>query len=420
MKKSIHVLFLALLVAGGCGKREELRQKSERLEREVPLSESKPRKAAVAANTSYSVPVVKSPGFKKGVFGTRSPGVRGDASYRYRFSTEGAVIRCLRWLKKVQNEDGSWGGKDEPKSVATGIALLPFLGRGETPASPEFGKTVQAAMKFLVSIQNEDGTFRETEQAPALQHAIITLALAESYGMTKIPKLKESCNKAWPVIIKGQNTSGLWGIQYGKEDDIESSVWQVRALKVAKMGKLDTTEIKPVLRKAAEALKKIVEANKKDRTIAPMLCCLQLIGYANDPVCKSGIEALSGLTMNWEKPEFENPVYNWHFVTQATFQYGGNTWRNWNRKFSVTLVKAQQIIPKAIKNQNSKLVDCGYWVSPGKKERYGEVYSTALCCMMLQNNYHHVPFSRPIDVREKKSNEEGLRRAENLDIDVQL
>jgi hypothetical protein len=35
--------------------------------------------------------------------------------------------------------------------------LLAFLAHNETPASPEFGTTVEKAMKYLVGAQGKDG-----------------------------------------------------------------------------------------------------------------------------------------------------------------------------------------------------------------------------------------------------------------------
>ena len=83
-----------------------------------------------------SVALIKSPVTMKSMTGSRTPGsigamtcgggMYGDAT------TEGAVLKALRWLKKTQQSDGSW--KPSPVSN-TGLAILAFLAHGETPSS---------------------------------------------------------------------------------------------------------------------------------------------------------------------------------------------------------------------------------------------------------------------------------------------
>ena len=64
------------------------------------------------------------------------------------------MLLALRWLKKNQEADGSWhinsgGGSNASgpaKPAMTGLALLTYLAHGETPASEEFGQTVERAI----------------------------------------------------------------------------------------------------------------------------------------------------------------------------------------------------------------------------------------------------------------------------------
>ena len=64
---------------------------------------------------------------------------------------EEAVVKSLRWLKKQQNKDGSWGGAPHNyKCAMTGMALLSYLAHCETPLSEEFGETVLKGISFLV------------------------------------------------------------------------------------------------------------------------------------------------------------------------------------------------------------------------------------------------------------------------------
>ena len=186
-----------------------------------------------------SVAIIKSPVIMKGIYGSRSPGSRGAALARHggNNATEGAVLRALRWLKKHQNEDGSW---DETKPAMTSLGLLTFLAHGELPgASPEFGVTVEKAIKWLVENQTGDGHFKGRDGHDYSQ-PICAYALCEAYGLTKVPMLKEAAEKAIMVVIKGQNPSG--GFNYNLKpttrDDTSYMGWCAQALKAAYMAGL--------------------------------------------------------------------------------------------------------------------------------------------------------------------------------------
>ncbi len=61
--------------------------------------------------------------------------------------TEQSVLKALQWLKQHQQAAGYWEGQD-PVAM-TGLALLTFLGHGETTDSAEFGATVQKGLQYL-------------------------------------------------------------------------------------------------------------------------------------------------------------------------------------------------------------------------------------------------------------------------------
>jgi len=71
-------------------------------------------------------------------------------------TTDGAVVRSLRFFKQTQNSDGSWGNPDQ-RNLATPLILLSFLARCETANSQEFGNTVARAREWLLNA-NPTGT----------------------------------------------------------------------------------------------------------------------------------------------------------------------------------------------------------------------------------------------------------------------
>ena len=128
---------------------------------DTPAPTSEPQSPKV--NSVDAMMNIKSPVMMKSVMGSdRSTGVRGQYTRGGKAygdaQTEAAVMKALRWLKATQSADGSWGAnkalglnRQMDKAAGAGFAILTFLAHGETPASPEFGKTVEKALNYLIN-----------------------------------------------------------------------------------------------------------------------------------------------------------------------------------------------------------------------------------------------------------------------------
>lgn len=325
-------------------------------------------------------------------------------------TTEVAVMRCLRWFKRTQNTDGSWGDETEPKPLATAIALQAFLKHGESPSSDEFGSTVDRGLKFLLS-GKEEGKLTQGTTARAIEHGICAFTLCEAYGMTRRPEILPAAKNAISAILAAQRSSGLWHTAYEREqgnDDLETSVWQILALKSSIFAGVADDNVRPALKKGAEAMRMFVQDDSKKSDVGPAVLSFQIAGLYGDSAYRVGIASIAGLTMNWEKPEFGNPVFEWYCITQAKFHQGGRMWAEWNKILKPTLVKMQTIQTEAIEGRRKgNIEDIGYWLSPGMNERFGKVYSSALCCMMLGVYYAWLPTysHEPIETVPKEDKE---------------
>ena len=223
------------------------------------------------------------------------------------------MLRALRWLKKQQKEDGSWPGHP---TALTGYALLAFLAHGETPASPEFGQTVQKAIQFLMAKQGTGEAFDGNGYA----NGIATYAMCEAYGMTKIMAVKDSAERAIKVVIAGQQAGGGYNYNYqmGPRWDTSVSGWQLQALKAAKMAGLENPDIEKAMDKAAHWLKNnsfnpqsgSFSYSANGNEVGPGgswtmtgvgVLCLQFFGYAKDMETRAGLKFLDGQTFAWAK-----------------------------------------------------------------------------------------------------------------------
>jgi hypothetical protein len=336
-----------------------------------------------------SAPMVKS---NVTMSGPTQDGLSTDEEVAYEDDYSGdPLFRTLRWFKKEQNKDGSWSSPKDPPGVATALALLCFLSHGDTPASEEFGKTVEKALRFLIAIQDENGRFAGTTANPAIEHGILALALCETYGVTRNPIIKGAAIKALSVIIKSQLPSGLWSSTYDKDgvSDIEASIWQIRAIKEAKNTGLwrDVKRLEMAYANAVNPINAHFADGTYTKSLAPVIAILQRNG--NDTAYRTATETLNVQDMNWTKPPYSNPIYQWYFITMATFWHGGTLRDSWKNIVHATLSRKQIVVENGIEDEKGRAVDIGYWVSPSKEERYGKIYATSLSFLMLMINIRY-------------------------------
>jgi len=383
-----------------------------------------------------SVAMVKSPMIMKGIYGSRSPGSRGAALNRFGggAATEAAVLRALRYIKKQQLQDGSWG---KTKPAMTSLALLAFLAHGDTPTSPEFGYTVESAIRFLIDAQEASGRFKGRD-GHDYTHPIATYALAEAFAVTKIPSLKEATVKAMHLIVRWQNPSGgfNYNLKPSTRDDSSYMAWCVQALKATKMAGLygDVPGFDNCWKKSIVGFQKNYgerdgyggfgytgKGHAGTGLTGAGVLCLQFLGASKTRECKGGLAGLSKWEFNWAKPKAGSFLYYMYYTTQAKFQEGGNSWKHWNNQFSPSLMKNQIVIGKDVSgyvDHNGVAQAIGSWKTPAKKEHLGgnPIMGTILCTLMLEVYYRYLPTFMVVPEEEHIEDEIG-DDDDDLDID---
>ena len=396
-----------------------------------------PKDTTVQQATVDSVAIVKSPVMMRGIYGSRSPGSRGAALSKYGggSGTEGAVLRALRYLKMQQRPDGAWGRN--PVAM-TSLVVLAYLAHGDTPGSPEFGETVKKGIEFLVAHQDAKGDFNPHD-GHNYTLPIATYAVAESYAVTKIPKLKTATIRSIKRLIKGQSPDGGYSYNLSgdpKQSDSSYMGWCVQALKSAKMAGL-MDEI-PGLHKCMDNCIKGFQKLYYERDGYGMFgyrksnhsfggltgvgaLCLQFLGGANTRECRSALRTLNTWHFDWKKPKAygHSFLYYNYYITQARFQEGGASWKSWNAEFAPQLIQHQKIIQK----NDSGYVDptgqkraIGSWKSPTDEHDGGEaIMHTILCTLMLEVYYRYLPTF--LVVPENNKADEAIGDDDDLGLD---
>ncbi len=344
--------------------------------------------------------------------------------------TEDAVLAALRWLREHQNPDGSWGEPPIQTSM-TGLALLCFLGHGEDDLSEEFGETVRKAIIWLISRQDDDGFFTKVGPVPpegkwVYQHGIATYAMAEAYGVTGLEDLRPVVAKAVRRICEGQTPEGGWYYAYQKVlkdgspwrgGDTSISGWQIQALTAAWYAgiRFSNDMLSEARRRAIGDIKSRFgsdvgfgyigtdpgerrTAKENYSTTAVGTLCLQFLGEHDCREVKGGLHLMRRYSCTWTKTaggEF-GPVYGWYYVTQAMYQATDDPrdnvyWKYWNPLCSTMLVERQR--PDG--HWDYPTGAAGSWEDTCFKGTNKAIYTTAMCCLMLEVYYRYLPTYRP-------------------------
>ncbi len=323
-------------------------------------------------------------------------------------ASENAVGMALNWIAIHQNPDGSWSfnhrkgpcqgrcgnaGKMENGDIAaTAIALLPFLGAGQTHLQGNYKKNVQAGLYYLVSRMKlgPDGGDLSYDSGVMYGHGLASIALCEAYGMTKDTGLAEAAQHAINFIVYAQDPVG-GGWRYTPHQPGDTSVlgWQLMALKSAHMAYLNVPP--KTIKGAVNFLNSVqgesgatygyVNPGKGPATTAIGLLCRMYLGWKHDePALERGVELLTA-----HGPSPNNMYFN-YYATQVMHHYEGEQWTKWNLKMRDFLVNSQ----------SRQGHERGSWFLGGdhSSESGGRLYTTAMCAMTLEVYYRHLPIYR--------------------------
>ena len=428
---------------------------------------------------------IKSPVTMKSVMGTsRGAGVRGTftrggASYGDA-ATEAAVMKALRWLKATQEPDGSWGTKPEfglktgmHKAAGAGFAILTYLAHGETPASKEFGPTVQKALDYLINsvyvVKDKNGKLAKDPNgntpyirmsgAGGSEYGFLTgtYALCEAYGMTKNPNAREAAEKTLGRIISGQTATGGWNYNMARvtkdgPDDISFGGWAMQAIKAGKMAGIHLPGMEECIKKAVNCLKKRnysekagfvyrATTNHKGGTggLAGVGClAMQLLGYAKEKEVANALNVMRDWQPSLDKVysyapgKPENAQYYCYYAAQCKYQAGMckdatpanfTLWKKWNAEMKALYTKAIITVtdksgqPVTVKDPAGKDRPIGRWEN---KDHYNyDVMGTCLAALQLMVYYRYLP-TTSLKATEVEADVETLSKDKSGEIGVSI
>ena len=340
--------------------------------------------------------------------------------------TEDAVALGLAWLAKQQHRNGSWsmrgpysdGAISENKPAATAMALLAFLGDGNTHLGGKYAEQVEKGMKFLISQQDRSGFMARSARGHERMYAQAqaTIALSELYGMTRDSWLRPRAQLAIDFAENAQSPEGGWRYEPKFDSDTSVTGWFLMALKSGESAELEVND--SIMRNVTKFLDTVQSydgaayayqpnGNPSPAMTAEGLLCRQYLGWKRNHAQMS--RGVWTLTDQWPFEVRDGDVYYWYYATQVMHHYGGSPWRKWNEKMRVQLPAAQ------IK----KGKETGSWAPQNDTwgRNYGRLYTTCLSLFCLEVYYRHMPLYKAEPDDEEAASDSPPKDESVLDLE---
>jgi hypothetical protein len=288
-----------------------------------------------------------------------------------------SIERGLAWLAQHQASDGCYGNLSHygPHVGITGMAGLAFMSDGSMPGRGRYAANVEACLAFVLAHRSESGLFAaETSHGPMYGHGFATLFVAEIYGMSPRPDVREALRKAVRLIANTQNEEGGWRYQPVRNDaDISVTICQVMALRAAR--NVGIYVDKAVIDAAIQYVKNSQNPDGGFRYMlssggsafarsAAGVATLQYAGIYSGDEIEHGLEYVRRFTPPQERT-VGHYFYGHYYAAQAMFLAGDEYWQEWWPAIRAELLEKQD--PE------------GFW-----RGQAGQEYGTAMALIILQ------------------------------------
>ncbi len=330
--------------------------------------------------------------------------------------TEMAVARGLEWLVRHQHPGGNWSldrfsrarscrgrcshlGRVRSDVAATALALLPFLGAGNTHRQGKYRHVVRRGLRWLVRRQEPDGSLTDRPFRTGMYaHGLATIALCEAYAMTGDSQLRLPAQKAVDFIVRAQHPQGGWRYFPGMAGDTSVTGWQLMALRSAEMAGLEVSHA--ALQRASRFLDRCQvdlagglygymagDSTPRVALTAESLLMRMYAGWTpQHPALQFGCQWL----LDHHPPQTVD-IYYWYYAAQLMHHMGEPFWSQWNLGMREVLVRTQE----------QRGHQAGSWTPRVAHDPVGgRLYMTALAICCLEVYYRHLPLYRPVAITE--------------------
>jgi squalene cyclase len=292
-----------------------------------------------------------------------------------------AIERGLANLAAQAHADGSFGSRAfRGNTAVSALAAMALMASGSTPGRGPYGAAIDRCVDYLL-VHTQDSGFiavpGATSRGPMYDHGFATLFLAEAYGMSMHPELREKLAAAVRLITRAQNSEGGWRYDPQPHDaDISVTVCQVMALRAARNAGIHVPRVS--IDRSVDYMKRCQNEDGGFRYMAEggqsgfarsaaALVGLYSAGVYEGPDIEKGLDYLmQHIPRGSALSRQEHFFYGHYYAVQAMWQAGGKYWAAWYPAIRDALVARQR--------------DDGAWTDPTVCDEYG----TAMACLILQ------------------------------------
>ncbi len=262
---------------------------------------------------------------------------------------DAAIEKGLRFLERVQNEDGSWGR--ENRIAMTAFCTIAFMVGGYFPGEEPYGSCLESAVDCLLKEgrQGMAGYMGTNMYA----HGLATLALSEVWGQTsRDDEVREALKKAVQVILRSQSIAGGWRYDpYPSGADVSVTAMQLVALASARQAGI------LVPNSTVDRAKRYIRMCREETTggftympgrgrpavarSAAAVVSFMMIGEHDAPEVRGAMAYLRDTVFASRNPYGAHPLYGLYYTGIAMYMSGDENFDGWYPKVRQQLLASQ-------------------------------------------------------------------------------
>jgi len=281
----------------------------------------------------------------------------------------------MKFLVSNQNKNGTFKGSNGSGAGVVGLCLTSILAHGEDANFGPYKDNVKRAVDYIIKSQNQTTGYYGGSM---YHHGFATLGMAEAYGSLNDERIGKSLKKAVDLLITSQANNPKGGWRYRPEDNTADTTVSgacLVALLAARNSGIGIPQktIDGALKfyrncQTSEGGFGYTSSHGPNQVRTSIGALVYALANKNNQVLKQAYTYLKSGTGSENSHFYYYSYYN----SQALFRINPSQWRKWN-KLQIEILKGKQREDGSWSGQN------------------GAAFSTATALLSLALNYRYLP-----------------------------